>query len=270
MPAFLFEDRRGYCQQFSGAMALMLRMIGIPSRVASGFAPGGRDPQRGVFLVEDVDAHSWVEVYFAGIGWVPFEPTPAAAPAEAQLDDNAIGDTAGGPTFSSGETDPAPSPDTGGDDPAARPQPLKLSGQSGGGSGPGAAPIAGAVAAVIAFGLAGAYGLRSLRRHRLDPEALSESELAELVRALAVLDRPLPAGATLLEAERRLERLAGPEASGYAAALRERRYRLPSASPPGIAERRGFRRALLEVGGWRRALAVLVAISPGGPPGRRR
>ncbi len=270
LPAFLFEDRRGYCQQFSGAMALMLRMIGIPSRVASGFSPGGRDPERGVFLVEDVDAHSWVEVYFAGIGWVPFEPTPAAAPAEAQLDDNAVGDTAGAPTFSTGETDPAPSPDAGGDDAAAaKPQPQPLSDQGGGDTGPGAGPIAAAAAVVIAIGLAGAYGLRSLRRRRLDPEALSRAELAELAGALARLDRPLPAGATLLEAERRLADLAGPEASGYAAALRERRYRLPSASPPGIAERRGLRRALLAASGWRRVLAVLVAISPGGPAGRR-
>jgi transglutaminase-like putative cysteine protease len=44
LPAFLSQDRAGYCQQFSGAMALMLRMLGIPSRVATGFAPGGRDP----------------------------------------------------------------------------------------------------------------------------------------------------------------------------------------------------------------------------------
>ena len=250
-------------------MALMLRMIGIPSRVASGFSPGGRDPQRGLFLVEDIDAHSWVEVYFTGIGWVPFEPTPAAAPAEAQLDDNAIGDTAGGPTVSSGETDPAPSPDaSGGDTAAAKPQPQPLSDQ-GGDSGPDAGPVAGAAAVGIAIVLAGGYGLRSLRRRRLDPEALGERELNELVRALARLDRPLPPGATLLEAELRLEQLAGPEAGGYASALRERRYRLPSASPPGIAERRGLRRALLAATGWRRALAVLLAISPGGPAGRR-
>ena len=71
----------GYCQQFSGAMALMLRMIGIPARVAAGFAPGSRTRKRRV-RVRDLDAHSWVEVYFNGIGWVPFDPTPAAAPAE--------------------------------------------------------------------------------------------------------------------------------------------------------------------------------------------
>ena len=60
--AFLFRDRIGYCQQFSGAMALMLRMVGIPARVASGFSPG--TPESGTYLVTDFDAHSWDEVYF--------------------------------------------------------------------------------------------------------------------------------------------------------------------------------------------------------------
>src|ERR687891_536269 len=69
LPAFLFGDRRGYCQQFSGAMALMLRMVGIPSRVAAGFSPGIPTEEKGTYLVTDLDAHSWVEVYFNGIGW---------------------------------------------------------------------------------------------------------------------------------------------------------------------------------------------------------
>ena len=76
---FLFDDKLGYCQQFSGAMALMLRMAGHPG------ARGGRllarlatTATRGEYRVRDLDAHSWVEVYFTGIGWVPFDPTPAA------------------------------------------------------------------------------------------------------------------------------------------------------------------------------------------------
>jgi transglutaminase-like putative cysteine protease len=84
LQAFLFKDGIGYCQQFSGAMALMLRMVGIPARIASGFSPGtptGND----TYVVQDFDAHSWVEVYFNGIGWVPFDPTPAAAPAQSQI-----------------------------------------------------------------------------------------------------------------------------------------------------------------------------------------
>jgi len=82
LESFLFDDRIGYCQQFSGSMALMLRMVGIPTRVVSGFSPGSFNRDRGEFSVRDLDAHSWVEVYFAGIGWATFDPTPRAAPAD--------------------------------------------------------------------------------------------------------------------------------------------------------------------------------------------
>ncbi len=85
LASFLFEDRLGYCQQFSGAMALMLRMVGIPSRVVAGFAPGIFSGAEGAFRVTDFDAHSWVEVYFEEIGWVVFDPTPSIAPPELQF-----------------------------------------------------------------------------------------------------------------------------------------------------------------------------------------
>ncbi len=91
LASFLFEDRSGYCQQFAGTMGLMLRMVGIPSRVVSGFAPGSLDNERGVYEVRDTDAHSWVEVYFRGVGWVTFDPTPAAAPAASQTLDAELG-----------------------------------------------------------------------------------------------------------------------------------------------------------------------------------
>ena len=84
LESFLFEDRAGYCQQFAGSMALMLRMIGIPSRVVSGFAPGRFDSRAGAYQIRDFDAHAWVEVYFRGIGWVTFDPTPGSAPAASQ------------------------------------------------------------------------------------------------------------------------------------------------------------------------------------------
>ncbi|MBW3608765.1 MAG: transglutaminase-like domain-containing protein, partial [Actinobacteria bacterium] len=86
---FLLRDRVGYCQQFSGAMALLLRMGGVPARVASGFSPGARDEERGEYVVRDVDAHSWVEIFVPGSGWVVRDPTPAAAPARAQPGDRA-------------------------------------------------------------------------------------------------------------------------------------------------------------------------------------
>src|SRR6478672_4300573 len=74
---FMLFTHKGYCQMFSGAMALVLRLHGIPARVAVGFTPGklqGSD----TYLVNDRDAHAWVEVYFPGYGWIPFEPTPGS------------------------------------------------------------------------------------------------------------------------------------------------------------------------------------------------
>jgi hypothetical protein len=78
LEAFLFSQRRGYCQQFSGAMALMLRMDGIPARIGAGFKPVVYDSSDGTWRVRALDAHAWVEVFFSGIGWVSFDPTPAA------------------------------------------------------------------------------------------------------------------------------------------------------------------------------------------------
>jgi heme exporter protein D len=72
---FMLRSHRGYCQMFSGAMALVLRLHGIPARVAFGFTEG-HETTNGDFKVLDRDAHAWVEAYFPGYGWMPFEPTP--------------------------------------------------------------------------------------------------------------------------------------------------------------------------------------------------
>jgi protein-glutamine gamma-glutamyltransferase len=73
---FVLRTRRGYCQHFAGAMALMLRYVGIPARVAAGFTSGSYDPGDGIWTVTDHDAHTWVEAWFSGYGWLPFDPTP--------------------------------------------------------------------------------------------------------------------------------------------------------------------------------------------------
>jgi len=74
---FVVHTKRGYCQHFAGAMALMLRYLGIPSRVVVGFTSGQYDSGGGKWVVSDRDAHMWVEVWFRGWGWVPFDPTPS-------------------------------------------------------------------------------------------------------------------------------------------------------------------------------------------------
>jgi transglutaminase-like putative cysteine protease len=74
---FVTRTKRGYCQHYAGAMALMLRYLGIPARVAAGFTSGRYDDDDGVWRVTDHDAHTWVEVWFEGFGWLPFDPTPS-------------------------------------------------------------------------------------------------------------------------------------------------------------------------------------------------
>ncbi len=79
---FVTRTRAGYCQHFAGAMALMLRYLGVPARVAVGFSSGAYDVKKGVWRVTDHDAHAWVEAWFRGYGWLPFDPTPAAGRPE--------------------------------------------------------------------------------------------------------------------------------------------------------------------------------------------
>ncbi|WP_187368837.1 transglutaminase-like domain-containing protein [Baekduia soli] len=85
LDAFLFRDRAGYCQYFAGATALLLRMGGVPARMAAGFSPGLLTS--GEHRLSDLDAHAWVEVYFPRLGWVTFDPTPGDSPARSQITD---------------------------------------------------------------------------------------------------------------------------------------------------------------------------------------
>jgi transglutaminase-like putative cysteine protease len=243
--AFLFRDKFGYCQQFSGAMALMLRMAGVPARVAAGFAPGSLNRDTGEYRVRDLDAHSWVEVYFNGIGWVTFDPTPAAAPAEAQAADINPTSETGGAVNGSRNGLAAPDPKAGAGGAAA-------DGSDGGASGWLLVPL-------LLLGVAGALAWRLVHRaRRMGAAELAEAQLAELRRALAWLDWDVPANTTLLTLEGRLGRAAGPAAARYAAALRAYRYDPTAPGAPSLGERRALRRDLT-------ARTGLAAIPPGGP-----
>jgi transglutaminase-like putative cysteine protease len=77
LTTFLIDERRGYCQQFAAAFALLARHLGFPARVSVGFLPGETDIATPTdFLVKGTDAHAWPEVFFDDYGWVRFEPTP--------------------------------------------------------------------------------------------------------------------------------------------------------------------------------------------------
>jgi transglutaminase-like putative cysteine protease len=74
---FLFDLRQGYCDYYASAMVVLVRAAGVPARLAVGYASGTYNLNSNRFVVTEADAHSWVEVYFPNIGWVPFEPTAA-------------------------------------------------------------------------------------------------------------------------------------------------------------------------------------------------
>lgn len=210
LDGFLFDTHEGYCQQFSGAMALLLRMAGVPARIATGFTPGTLDADRGEYVVRDTDAHSWVEAFFPDIGWVTFDPTPTVAPPAAQE----AGD--GGDTLANGQSSDLqsradvakPSRQDAAKDPSA-------GGSGGGGTGPVVVGVVvGLALAALAAAIAGAWWWR--RPHeRLSP-------VDELHRALARSGRPVTAGQTLQAVE---QRFAGtPPAQAYVRKLRLARY----------------------------------------------
>jgi transglutaminase-like putative cysteine protease len=255
LAAFLFQDRIGYCQQFSGAMALMLRMVGIPARVATGFTRGSYNQDTREYRIRDLDAHSWVEVNFNGIGWVTFDPTPPATPAEGQAP--SFGDAAG--ALSGGDDHSRDAPGASGRTSGSQ----ATSGDSGGGAG---WPLFAAIGLGLLATAGGAVSLRRSRRHRALPDdARSEALLLELRQALVRVGWRIPEGTTLLGLEPRLRRMAGSASARYAASLRAQRYDPTAPSPPDLAQRRALRRELGRPRGLRGRLRALVALPPGGP-----
>jgi transglutaminase-like putative cysteine protease len=224
---FLFVHRLGYCQHFAGAMALLLRMGGVPARLAVGFTPGTFDTATHRWVVSDLGAHAWVEVWFPHYGWVRFDPTPGADPA---LKDNSPHTASG----SGAAAIPGPVPrqrDIGG--PASRPNRLRPRSTVSRSSGLPLAVLGPLFALVLGLGL-----VLTRARANQDP-------VRELARAFARTGRPLAVSATLSALEGRVAHV--PEAAGYVRALRLARYgaaRPPGAAVPGLEGRRAVRRAL--------------------------
>ncbi|MCK9896919.1 transglutaminaseTgpA domain-containing protein [Frankia sp. AgB32] len=112
LSTFLFDKHVGYCEQFASAMTVLVRLLGVPARVAIGFVPGERQAD-GSYLVTNRQAHAWPEVWFPSTGWVSFEPTrrsdgataaPSYAPAGAADPDSLPA------PGSDSEATPAPAP----------------------------------------------------------------------------------------------------------------------------------------------------------------
>lgn len=248
LDAFLFDDRTGYCQQFSGAMALLLRMGGVPARVAAGFSPGTFDEERREFVVRDLDAHSWVEVYVPRTGWVAFDPTPSDAPASSRE----LGATPSDPRDA--PADPGPAPQERRDlapapaDPAAGGEPA--------GDGVSRALIAAlAVVGLAVIGLAAV----ALRRRQARSRAPVQRALDDLDRALRRIGQP-PAPHTTLGAV--ADTLAGGPGEAYVRTLERARFGGADGGP-GARERAGLRRALAARGGRLGRLRAWWALPPG-------
>ena len=77
---YLFTTQAGYCDYAATAMVVMLRSVGVAARYASGYGQGQYNPELGAWEVRGTNAHAWVEVYFPGLGWIEFEPTPIESP----------------------------------------------------------------------------------------------------------------------------------------------------------------------------------------------
>jgi transglutaminase-like putative cysteine protease len=209
--------RQGFCIQFSSAMAVMARALGIPARIGVGFLPGrpGPDKWRSVLLT---DAHAWPELYFEGTGWVRFEPTPAsrsgAAPAWAQPATSApTGDATNPAAGSAGSANAA---EQGASD--AKTRQLEREEAQSGRSPDGAAPLEQATASagrgpvvvpwrLVVAGVAALLLLllvpatavlgRRLRRHRArDDRARVEAAWAELAERVSDLGVAIPGGTT--------------------------------------------------------------------------
>jgi hypothetical protein len=73
---WLLHSHRGYCIHYATAMTVMARLLGIPARMVTGFSQGHYDTQQHAWIVDGSDAHSWVQIYFPGSGWINFDPTP--------------------------------------------------------------------------------------------------------------------------------------------------------------------------------------------------
>ncbi|MFN8124471.1 MAG: transglutaminase-like domain-containing protein [Thermoleophilia bacterium] len=272
---FLTNTRRGFCQHFAGAMALMLRSVGIPARIAVGYTPGRFDPQLRKYVVLDRDAHSWVQAYLPDAGWVDFDPTPGRAVANRA-------------SVSSPRYDPPPAADPARPDVTQQPVDPVTDGQQAPtprrrSSGPPRrprrpSPPAGAATAstrtaagggaLVLLLLPGAY--RALRRARLrhtgDERARVLGAVGDLESALRRTGIAPPEDGDARERAAWLRRNAGLDAARLYALAEAARY-APGRPARGTAreawrESARLRREGRSRAGWPRRLAAYLGVRP--------
>jgi hypothetical protein len=246
---FVAEGKSGYCQHFAGAMALMLRFLGIPARVAGGFTSGKREDDS--WVVTDHNAHAWVEVWFPGYGWLAFDPTPGRGALAANYSASSTGFNAGD---AAGAFDGAGRAQAGsGADELGRLLELKerlAERQRGGAAADDGRPAGLWLLLLAALAGAGAIGVAKLVRRRVryltrDPRRLAGAARRELADFLADQGLSVPPSATPDDLRRLLREQLGADGGPFAAALADARFGPPEQSAAAASRARQELRALL-------------------------
>ncbi|MFI7624856.1 DUF3488 and DUF4129 domain-containing transglutaminase family protein [Microbispora rosea] len=278
---FLLRDRTGYCEQFAGAMAVMARLLNIPARVSIGYTGGTKIGDE--WTVRTHDAHAWPELFFDGIGWLRFEPTPAGAAGQgtAQVPLYSLPVTpTDGPTANPSDG-PSANEEDDGDQSAgpARPNPRQLDRDLDGtaiAADPGTpVPVkigigAAAALALLLLPAAARLAMRRRRLRRITRTATGGhaawAELRDMLTDLGIAGEPSETPRAL---GRRIgERYAlGPQAAESLTRVVTSEERLryaptPSASGPAPADLHRIRRDLAsKASRWRRLGAVFAPMS---------
>jgi transglutaminase-like putative cysteine protease len=253
--AEFLQKKAGYCVHFASAMAIMARVLGIPSRVAVGFQPGQPTVKNGqtVFTVSTHDLHAWPELYFQGIGWLRFEPTPGRGDLPSYSDPAAVAQL---PTDS--PTDASTTAPTATANPSAaagRDLPTDQANNSGGSAAGGfnAAPLVLLIllALLLAVGLAPAVGrlLVRWRRERAiargrDPATNAWAEVRDTARDHGWL---APETETAREFAARLSMVLADDSdriAGFRGNVESAAYGPPDAASLSLPELRAVRRAI--------------------------
>jgi transglutaminase-like putative cysteine protease len=258
LAAFVTRTKSGYCQHYAGAMALMLRFLGVPARVAAGFTSGSYDVDKHEWKVTDHEAHDWVEVYFPGWGWMPFDPTPGRGLLNAAYDPSS-------PAFDTRDTSSLQGSDVldslrrEAERAQGRPGLEGVSGlgnQSGGGGTTVVRDKGPSIVALAFLVLAAAIGLvvglkalrRALRFAGRDPRTLATACRKDIVGFLADQGIELPPSASLAEIGEALDRYYAIDASLFVRWASIARFARPSEADAAVA------RARRELGRMRRDL----------------
>ena len=244
--AFVTETKAGYCQHFAGAMAAMLRFLGIPARVAVGFTSGRQDD--GTWIVTDHEAHAWVEVWFAGVGWVPFDPTPGRGTLGGEYSISSRSEDAVARLRRGQLTESTPAPTRAPD----LPSPTDASSTSQAPSLVAVGLVLGAFWVVL-LGVGKALARRARYLSR-DPRRLATASRRELEDFLRDQGIDVPPNATLGTLQRTVSREFGLDGRAFAAAASRARFGPPAAIQQGGASPRREVRRL--IGAARRDLSL--------------